>query len=478
MKKILVRSGMTPWDKFDAEKVLLNNSYGNNVGNLVYAYSIFRNLTTEETELVSDYYEKDPNNAEMINEKYDAYIFPLANAFRPTFIPTLVQYTKLIKRLTIPVYVIGIGLNAPYEANIEKGFAFDKEVKAFVEAVLEKSSIIGLRGQITADYLSYLGFKEGVDHQVIGCPSMYTYGNNIKTRKLKLNKNTRIATNLTPKADIQIMDFIHGIHKEYKNTLFVPQDNDELLLGYSGAASFGGATVNLENTSYPSELSSYEYEKGKVGFFLSAHSWLKHMENIDLSIGTRLHGNVVPTLSGVPSITIPIDARMKELTEFHGFAHISPNDISKYSSLEELIQDVDFGSVERKHGANFENFLNFLEKNGIEHIYDKNGVEGFIHPFDKKMENVDLPKYVESLAVEKDSKKIIERVNSGLKIAVRRNKAIASNNIKIIKKKNSTIKMLREQNNKGNTKHTDAKLISELKSKIELQEKIIKKIID
>src|SRR5699024_2597558 len=125
-------------------------------GNLVYQYSIIRTLMTEDTTITPDYYKRNPNRAEEINEKYDCYIIPLADAFREDFIPILRDYTKLIKKLTIPVVVIGVGLRAPFEPKLNEGFPFDEDVKQFVKAVLEKSSMLGLRGEITSEYLSKL----------------------------------------------------------------------------------------------------------------------------------------------------------------------------------------------------------------------------------------------------------------------------------------------------------------------------------
>src|SRR5690625_880838 len=204
MKKILIRSGMSPLDTFDVPYIVDRNSIGGNVGNLIYAYSIYRALTTESTSVVPDYYATDPSQkrADEINEKYDCYVIPLADAFRPSFVPTLRRYTSLIKKLRIPVHVIGVGLRAPFEPNLDEGFPFDEDVKAFVSAVLERSSIIGLRGQITSDYLSRLGFREGIDHTVIGCPSMYAFGRQLKIRDTNITKDSSVSVNsslLSPK---------------------------------------------------------------------------------------------------------------------------------------------------------------------------------------------------------------------------------------------------------------------------------------
>src|SRR5699024_3693385 len=152
MKNILIRSGISPLETFDASYMVNKNSIGGNVGNLIYAYSVYKTLMTEGTNIVPDYYSRNPQNADEINEKYDSYIIPLADAFRTDFIHELKDYTKLIKKLKIPVIVIGVGLRAPSEPKLNEGFPFDDDVKEFVKAVLEKSNMLSVRGLITEDY--------------------------------------------------------------------------------------------------------------------------------------------------------------------------------------------------------------------------------------------------------------------------------------------------------------------------------------
>lgn len=152
-KRFLMRGGMSPLDNMSPETVIKNNSIGGNSGNLLYAYGVYRTLLTEDTVIDMDYYsvERGYTDAEIaeINEKYDAYICPLADAFRDKFREKLLKYAEFFNKLTIPCYVIGVGLRAPYEPKIGSPRIFDAEVRQFVKAVLEKSSVIGVRGLIT-----------------------------------------------------------------------------------------------------------------------------------------------------------------------------------------------------------------------------------------------------------------------------------------------------------------------------------------
>ncbi|MBS4200648.1 polysaccharide pyruvyl transferase family protein [Bacillus sp. FJAT-49732] len=364
MRNILIRAGISPLDTFDASKMIIDNSIGGNVGNLVYQYSIFRTLTTEDTVITPDYYDDDPKRADEINEKYDCYVIPLADAFREQFVPSLRKYTQLIKKLKIPVYVIGVGLRAPFEPKLNEGFPFDEDVKAFVKAVLEKSEIIGLRGEITSKYLSKLGFREGIDHTVIGCPSMYAFGSELHIRKTNITKESIVSVNSSMLSPKNVLDFIDRSMKEYPNHYFIPQWMKEMKLVYSGFPSIAESSEN-----YPIKMSDPVYMNNRVRYFLNVPTWLDFLRQADLSFGARLHGNITATIAGTPSILIPKDARMRELAEYHNLTHVMAHEITDKTNLSDLIEKVDFQSPAKKQGENFDKFISFLNNNKIDHIY-------------------------------------------------------------------------------------------------------------
>lgn len=384
MKNILIRSGISPLDTFDAAHMIDKNSIGGNVGNLIYAYSIYRTLMKENTTITPDYYSTNPNRADEINEKYDCYVIPLADAFRPDFIPILRRYTELIKKLNIPVIVIGVGLRAPFEPKLDEGFPFDEDVKSFVKAVLEKSNIIGLRGEITSKYLTKLGFREGVDHTVIGCPSMYTFGRELKIRDTNITKDSVVCVNSSLLSPKNVLDFISRSMNDFPNYYFIPQWRKEMILTYAGSPSLNETVEN-----YPAKMSHPAYMNNRVRYFLNAPTWIDFMRNADLSFGARLHGNVTAVIAGTPSIIIPKDGRMRELAEYHGFTSIWWNDITENTSLTDEIQKLDFKSPEKVQPKNFDNFIDFLNKNNLPHVYEDDLSPSNV-PLDDKIANTEL----------------------------------------------------------------------------------------
>lgn len=392
MKKILIRAGMSPLDTFDASKMLIDNTFGGNIGNLIYQFSVFRTLMTEDTVIIPDYYSYGPERAKEINENYDCYVIPLADAFRTEFIPSLRKYTRLINKLSIPVYVIGVGLRAPFEPKLNEGFPFDNDVKKFVQAVLKKSSIIGVRGEITAKYLSRLGFKEGIDHVVIGCPSMYTFGREIKIRQVDITKNSRIAVNSSRRSQRKVLDFIGRGMNEFPNHYFIPQWLKELKLTYLGAPS-----IAEESKNYPIRMSDPVYMDNRVRFFLNVPTWLDFMKEIDVSFGARLHGNIAATIAGTPSLIIPKDARMRELAEYHQLTHLMANKITNKTNLSDVIARSDFQAPSKVQARNFDTYINFLDKNQIHHIYMNSLVPEKV-PLEERLSQVDLQSPIQPLS--------------------------------------------------------------------------------
>lgn len=378
MKKIFIRSGMAPTDGFSAGQCIVQDVYGSNTGNLLYAHGIYRALMVD-TEVVFEpnYYRPSLERAEEINETCKSFIIPLADAFRKDFVYELRNLTELVKQLSIPCVVTGVGLRAPYEPDFSTSFSFDEDVRAFVKAVLEKSVILGLRGELTAAYLKKLGFREEIDFTIIGCPSMYLKGADLSVRDGEITGHSRICANSSIYIPREINDFVMENMRRFADYYFIPQQTSELRLAYVGSPYNGGVKYG----NYPARITDPLFSEGRYKAFLDVQSWLEFMSQADFCFGGRLHGNIAAALGGIPNLMITSDARMRELSEYHGLAHASLEEMRKASNIFELIGGTDFRQVLKKQKVNFEHFKSFLRTNGLDNIYSR-GVEGEA-PLDK-----------------------------------------------------------------------------------------------
>jgi hypothetical protein len=384
MKNILIRTGISPLDNFDPAYMIVHNSIGGNVGNLVYAYGVFRTLMTEGTRMTPSYYDDKPGNIEAINEGYDCFVLPLADAFRKGFVKEMRRLTSVIRKLKIPVVIIGAGLRAPFEPHLNEGFPFDDDVKAFISAVLEKSAIIGVRGEITSAYLSRLGFREGVDHMVIGCPSMYAFGDQLHIRRTTITPESMVCVNSSPLSPDNVRAFITRSMKQFPNNYFIPQWLSEMRLTY-----LGFPPLSSQKANYPGKMSDAPYMTDRVRFFLNIPTWMDFLKQADLTFGSRLHGNMTSVIAGTPSLLIPKDARMRELADYHHLTHIMADQLTDRTNLLDVIQQCDFQEPEKYQKENFDRFIRFLDLNRLDHIYKRDNPPQSV-PLDREMAKIKL----------------------------------------------------------------------------------------
>lgn len=397
MKKYLIRSGKLPTDNLATSEYLERNVLGSNSGNFLYLHGIIRTLMLDEgVTFESTQYKMifTKDEIDRFNRECDGYIIPLADAFRMDFVPELIHQTKLIKKLKMPVWLIGVGVSrkaietvraeadlAEREKAWREGMLTEKPegrivlstaVKKFINAILDKGTVIGIRGADTAEFLSELGYTEGEHFQIIGCPSMYTFGKHLKIRDTEKGRDCPVAFNLSQ--SMKARKFITRARGEFDDVIYVGQVMAELQTLYWGSDfrvynTDEGWDVN--NMTFPSTLDHPLYKEDKVRFFVNAHEWVDFMKTRDFVFGTRLHGNIAGVIAGTPSLMIAKDKRMKELAEFHGLCYIMDNHLKNYKDIHELIADTDFHKPEKKHEENFLNFLDFLAVNGLKTIYDE-----------------------------------------------------------------------------------------------------------
>lgn len=394
MKKYLIRAGFSPFDNFSPE-YMLNHSrlLGNNSGNMLYAYSVWRTLMTEDCTLVPTGYKYAYTDEEIeeINATYSAFIIPLANAFREDFKRELRGLTELIKKLNIPVYVIGVGINFPYEPDFDKHYSFDEAVKDFVKAVLKKSALIGVRGELTAKYLEGLGFKYDKHFTPIGCPSMYTFGEQLNIKKPDITENSKIVFNHSTQAPDSVLDFTNRTIKQFPNHYMVLQTTKEFFFVYSGASY-----MYKSDRAFPCKtMNDQLYLDNRIRFFTNEPSWLDFTRNADLCFGPRLHGNIAALISGTPSIMFPKDARMRELADYHNITCVTPDELEG-KTLFDLASKVDFEAPLKVQTQNFGHYVDFLNKNGIDHIY-KDSWNPTDTAFDKMIAGIDFKDGIDTI---------------------------------------------------------------------------------
>ncbi len=399
MRKVLMRAVMSPLGDNKAIDVITKNLIGDNAGNMIFAQSVFRTVMTEDTviDTIPTNHSFSNEEIEQINREYDCFLIPLANAFRISFIRELEFLTDLVKGLKIPCIITGVGIQAKIGTDLSTPFKFDEATKNFVNAVLEKSSMVGVRGQITADYLKRLGFIEEKHYTVIGCPSMFMYGKDLpKARVNGLTKNSSVSINFKIDLPQTLHDLLERSRKEVPDFHFIPQSIHELRLLYAGVP-YPVKKHKVIPENYPLSLSNEIYRTDKILGFTNVESWLQFLRSVDFSYGSRIHGNIAAVLAGAPCYIFAYDARIYELADYHNIPFMKAMDINDGTNILDIYEKTDFSSVQRGHEERFMHFVDFLDTNGIQHIYDKNGDAPAI-PFVEAMKAITVEPAIHSFS--------------------------------------------------------------------------------
>ncbi|MEU1533425.1 polysaccharide pyruvyl transferase family protein [Streptomyces fagopyri] len=385
MKRILLRSGKSPFDVVPVEQALHQDVFATNSGNLIFSDAAHKILTTPGTEVVSNGIRTNVAAAGRINEEFDAFVVPLANAFRPSFEPQLRRLTQLIGKLRIPVVVPGIGAQTGLDYNPARLKPMEPAVREFVAAVLDRSASIGVRGEFTERYLKDMGFR---DVEVIGCPSMFMYGKDLDVRKgsPELGPESRIAVNGSHSAlKSQGLDpVIRRAHTRYPNLRFIGQNlSDARQLHWRDLSDPNGSV-----TAMPTHPDHPMYREDKVRVYIDPVTWIDDLRDFDFSFGSRIHGNIAALLAGTPATVLCGDSRTLELCRYFDIPHRRISALSRDLDPAELYAEADFGALRDGHQERFERFTGFLDRNGLRNTFT-HGDAGAA--YDRRMASLTFP---------------------------------------------------------------------------------------
>ena len=384
--RMLVRAGKDPLEPMSAARSLSvrrDGVFGTNAGNMLFYTAAWRTLLTEDADLVADGYaterQSSPQEAARINDEFDRVVIPLANAFRRSFLPQLDRWTDVIRRLEVPVTVLGVGAQFPLTAGVDDAPAeLRASVRAFVAAVLDRSPSIGVRGEFTREFLVSLGFDDGAI-DVIGCPSLSGYGGDGSLApRGELTPRSRLAVTYSP----YLRDaggFVRDVTAAFPDSYVVPQTVEALAL-----LLWGEPTRYAAKSELPETAAHALYREDRMRFFVDATTWIDTLRDRDLVVGTRVHGTIAGLLAGVPSILVAHDSRTRELAEFHAIPFVKKAALRR-ADLARRYARAGFGAFTAAHPRNVEVLRRFLERHGLAHTLGE-----FRPRFDRELEGIAL----------------------------------------------------------------------------------------
>jgi len=366
-QRILLRAAKSPLRAAAARETLDKNLIGTNSGNLIFSTAAVRMLTTSRTSVSTDIFNAKKADASWINERYDHFVIPLANAFRPDFSEHLEQMSACIEQLKIPVTVFGVGAQAVGEGDPTELAPLASHVRRFVGAVLDRSASIGVRGEFTANYLKSLGFGSS-QVEIIGCPSMFlTDGvERVPTRAPELTPQSRVAINLTPHIN-GIREMAERHRTAYRNIRYVAQDSRDLRIFLQR----GWDTPQEDLDGAPITPRDPILAPATSAFYLDPRTWIEELAQVDVAFGTRIHGNVAALIAGRPAFVLAHDSRTLELARYFEIPYTDvsgPGGVTEINAAK-IFANADYTAMKSNHESRLRTTCTFLERNGLHHIY-------------------------------------------------------------------------------------------------------------
>ena len=365
--QILLRAAKSPFRIATARETLSKNLIGTNSGNLIFSHAAARILSTSQAEVLPNIFNPTAEDAGDINERYDHFVIPLANAFRPDFIKHLDGMSDCVERLNIPVTVFGVGAQAIGEGDVRELAPLNASVKRFIAAVLDRSASIGVRGEFTATFLKSLGFSSS-QIEIIGCPSMFlTDGvTKVPQRAPFLHANSHIALNLSPHVQ-GVRELAERHRRSYRHINYVAQDSRDLRMVLQRT---WGAQLQDLNTA-PITPNDPIFAPNTASFYLDPHTWIRDLKSVDVAFGTRIHGNIAALLAGRPAFVLAHDSRTLELARYFEIPYrdVSGPDGVGWISAAEIFDGADYAPMVKNHAGRLRATLAFLERNGLHHSY-------------------------------------------------------------------------------------------------------------
>ncbi len=406
MTRLLIRSGKDPFTPVVAESTLTQDVFNSNSGNYLFQHSMWKALSVDGAELVSnatlsERVSPEPGDAARVNDEFDHFVIPLANAFRIEFASRLDRLSELIEGLDIPVTVTGIGAQAPHGHGIEALAPVDETVKRFVGLVLDRSASIGVRGEFTKSYLLSLGFPEdAID--VIGCPSLFLHGRDFRVDRPvdALTADSPIALNLTPEVP-GIGAFATAQAARHPHLTYIGQDAHDLRM-----LLWGVPFPHVHDALVPVHLGHPLYQADRIRLFLDTWPWYDFMSTQHFAYGTRFHGNVAALLGGIPAHLLAHDSRTLELAEYHRMPYTITPSFDADLRAEELYAATDMAEFNAELPQGFDRFTAFLERNELAHIWTPGNGTG---DFEERLAAATFPPAVHPL-IASDGHEIASRL--------------------------------------------------------------------
>jgi polysaccharide pyruvyl transferase WcaK-like protein len=284
------------------------------------------------------------------------------------------QTAEVLKRLKIPVIAWGIGAQAPVKGKIE----LSDETKTVLRMMADSTTSIGVRGAYSAQVLWDIGIR---NVRIVGCPTAFRRNNpdlNIQLPSLDKIRTAGITlrreVSSTYAQDIkQYLTFHRDLVKDLANRFDVvlmaqgEVEEKKIVFGTPEQKEEAFAALKANKTVKDWYLDETMEKLHRERLFYSdvVADYENLVQQKDLVLGYRLHGNLMALANNVPSIYFTYDSRTVEFAETY---QIPSFDVfsGKQFRLEDYWDQSLFDKFNRAYHHTYREMRQFLVENGVD----------------------------------------------------------------------------------------------------------------
>jgi hypothetical protein len=303
------------------------------------------------------------------NAEFDYCVFRGSNCVHSEMVWGNVA--TFIEKIKLPIIAFAIGAQAPRYQKI----TLSEETKRILGRIADQSVSIGVRGPFTAEVLNDHGIRN-ID--VIGCPSFMRHNNpNLRIDLGPLDAVRNVGFSLTRSLDKMYADnvarglliqreIILDLARRHNLTIVSQSEIPEKIYYHRILDRLDEAYNELVDTGWfqgKDDPMVRLYER-RMFFGASALDYEVLMRNLDLMVGTRLHGNAMAVANGKPAIYVTLDSRLRELVDLLGLPrHDMTSD--KPFRIEDYWHQEVFDRFNERYHTLYGKMKLFLDLNGV-----------------------------------------------------------------------------------------------------------------
>jgi hypothetical protein len=326
-------------------------------------------LTCPEKVAIFDPASPTPKSLERLHSEFEIVFIRGANTLADdSYAGTLANF---LEKVDLNVVVMGIGIQAPSLDRLPRS----ENAKRLAKLLGERSKVVGVRGQITADFLE----QQGVHNlQIVGCPSLLRHNSDgLRLRKPEWSQLKSFGFSLTryygvlyqrePLTFIAVQSrLIKELHRLGRIGVITQVEREEKAFAYRDPDGMASAEEQLRKSGWFDPEMEEIYKTRSVFFGTRASDYDMQVRNFDVIFGTRLHTNAMAVACGIPAITLTFDLRVQEVYDFWHLPSFSVEEATNLSARE-IYERADFEKFNRRIGFVYHNFREYLEVNGVTH---------------------------------------------------------------------------------------------------------------